>query len=82
MAPHPTGRGYWLVARDGGVFPFGAARFHGSAGASAPAAGVVDIVATPSGRGYWLVTGTGAVLAYGDAPRLQSTARASTVGGA
>ena len=27
-----TGRGYWLVAADGGVFTFGDARFHGSTG--------------------------------------------------
>jgi methionine-rich copper-binding protein CopC len=27
-----TGKGYWLVATDGGVFNFGDARFFGSAG--------------------------------------------------
>ena len=26
----PSGRGYWLVASDGGVFSFGDATFHGS----------------------------------------------------
>ena len=26
------GQGYWLVARDGGVFSFGDAGFYGSAG--------------------------------------------------
>ncbi len=30
MAARPQGDGYWLVARDGGVFSFGNARFHGS----------------------------------------------------
>jgi ribosomal protein L24E len=30
MAPAP-GEGYWFVGRDGGVFTFGQARFHGSA---------------------------------------------------
>jgi hypothetical protein len=29
----PSGRGYWFVAADGGVFSFGDARFHGSTGA-------------------------------------------------
>ena len=24
----PDGKGYWLVAKDGGVFAFGSARFH------------------------------------------------------
>ncbi|HEX5266199.1 MAG TPA: hypothetical protein VFW24_05455, partial [Acidimicrobiales bacterium] len=29
----PDGRGYWLVASDGGIFSFGDATFHGSTGA-------------------------------------------------
>ena len=29
MAARPQGDGYWLVAKDGGVFTFGAAGFHG-----------------------------------------------------
>ena len=36
MAATPDGRGYWLVASDGGVFAFGDARFHGSLGAVRP----------------------------------------------
>ncbi len=32
MAPTPDGRGYWLVASDGGIFAFGDARFYGSTG--------------------------------------------------
>ncbi len=31
MTATPTGKGYWLVASDGGVFSFGDARFYGSA---------------------------------------------------
>ena len=30
MAPAPGGRGYWLVASDGGIFGFGDAGFYGS----------------------------------------------------
>ena len=26
----PSGRGYWLVASDGGIFSFGDAHFYGS----------------------------------------------------
>jgi hypothetical protein len=26
MAPTPDGKGYWLVATDGGIFTFGTAR--------------------------------------------------------
>ena len=33
MASTPNGRGYWLVAADGGIFTFGNAHFYGSTGA-------------------------------------------------
>ena len=33
MQSTPNGGGYWLVARDGGVFSFGDAVFFGSTGA-------------------------------------------------
>ena len=29
MAATPTGKGYWLVASDGGIFTFGDAHFYG-----------------------------------------------------
>ena len=68
MAVTPDGKGYWLVAKDGGVFAFGDATFYGSARASrwlAPSS------AWPSARfglGYWLVEAGGQVLAFGSAP--------------
>ncbi len=33
MAATPDGKGYWLVASDGGIFTYGDAGFYGSAGA-------------------------------------------------
>lgn len=30
MAVNPQGRGYWMIARDGGVFSFRSAPFFGS----------------------------------------------------
>ena len=33
MAATPAGRGYWLVASDGGIFSYGDAQFYGSTGA-------------------------------------------------
>ena len=36
MAATPDGRGYWLVASDGGIFAFGDAGFYGSTGGTAP----------------------------------------------
>jgi hypothetical protein len=32
MAPTFSGKGYWLVASDGGIFNYGDAAFDGSAG--------------------------------------------------
>ena len=67
MAATPDGGGYWLVARDGGVFGYGDARFFGSAGALPLNAPVVGMAATPDGGGYWLVARDGGVFGYGDA---------------
>lgn len=62
----PTG-GYWLGAADGGVFAYGGAGFHGSAGSLRLRRPVVDMKPSPSGQGYWLVAADGGVFAYGDA---------------
>jgi Cu/Zn superoxide dismutase len=62
-----TGDGYWLVAADGGVFSFGDAGFHGSAGDLRLAQPIVGMVPTPSGDGYWLVAADGGVFSFGDA---------------
>jgi len=67
MAATVSGRGYWLVAADGGVFTFGDAQFYGSAGNLKLNAPVVGMLATRSGGGYWLVAKDGGVFAYGDA---------------
>lgn len=67
-AAHPSGKGYWQCAADGGVFPFGAAGFFGSMGGTALAAPVVGMAATPSGNGYWLFAADGGVFPFGDAP--------------
>jgi hypothetical protein len=72
MAATPDGRGYWLVAADGGVFAFGDAPFLGSAGGQSVNQPVVGMAATPDGRGYWLVAADGGVFAFGDAPFLGS----------
>jgi hypothetical protein len=69
MAASVDGRGYWLVAGDGGVFTYGDANYHGSV----PGQGivgqpsVVGITTAPSGQGYWLARSNGAVYSYGDA---------------
>ncbi len=59
--------GYWLVASDGGIFSFGAARFFGSTAGTVLQRPVTGISPTPDRRGYWLVAADGGVFAYGDA---------------
>jgi len=73
VAAAPDGGGYWLVARDGGVFGYGDAGFFGSAGSLALNAPIVGMAATRDGRGYWLVAADGGIFSYGDAHFLGST---------
>ncbi len=72
MAATPDGRGYWLVASDGGIFSFGDAPFLGSEGGVALDAPVVGMAATPDAKGYWLVASDGGIFSFGDAPFLGS----------
>jgi hypothetical protein len=65
--PSPDGRGYWLVASDGGIFAYGDAGFYGSAGALPLNKPIVGMATTPDGKGYWLVASDGGIFAYGDA---------------
>jgi peptidoglycan hydrolase-like protein with peptidoglycan-binding domain len=67
MANTPDGRGYWLVAADGGVFSFGSARFFGSTGNIRLAQPIVGMASAPGGRGYWLVARDGGVFSFGTA---------------
>ena len=73
MSATPSGRGYWLVGADGGVFSFGDARFSGSTGGMRLNQPIVAMSATPSGHGYWLVGADGGVLSFGDARFFGST---------
>lgn len=77
VVAHPSGKGYWTVAQDGGVFAFGEAP---PLGAHDPVPGanlkpghlVVDAAATPTGNGLWLTASDGAIFALGDAGYLGS----------
>jgi lipoprotein-anchoring transpeptidase ErfK/SrfK len=72
MATNRTGDGYWLVARDGGIFSYGNAAFHGSTGAIRLNQPIVGIAPTATGGGYWMVAADGGIFAYGDATFLGS----------
>jgi ribosomal protein L24E len=63
-AATPDGKGYWLVASDGGVFAFGDAPFHGSTGNSVLNEPIVGMAPTPDGTGYWLVAGDGGIFSF------------------
>jgi hypothetical protein len=74
MAATPTGRGYWLVAADGGIFAYGDAAFDGSTGAIRLNQPVVGIAPFGNDAGYWLVAKDGGIFAFGGAPFLGSPA--------
>ena len=60
------GKGYWMVAGDGGAFTFGDAAFYGSEGATKLPAPVVGIAQTRDQGGYLTVGSDGSVYAHGD----------------
>ena len=59
--------GYWVNAADGGVFSFGNAQFHGSAGGMRLNKPVVGMATTHDAGGYWEVASDGGVFSFGDA---------------
>ena len=67
IVPTASGRGYYLVFADGGVFAYGDAPFLGSMGGEELNSPVVSAAVTPSGEGYWLLGADGGVFAFGDA---------------
>jgi hypothetical protein len=64
--------GYWLVASDGGVFPFHVG-FYGSTGGIHLNQPVVGMANTPNGKGYWLVASDGGIFNFGNAHFYGST---------
>jgi hypothetical protein len=68
IAATADGKGYWLVASDGGVFTFGDAGFYGSMGGQPLNQPMVAIAGNPDGTGYWTASADGGVFSFGDAP--------------
>jgi hypothetical protein len=60
----PPKQGYWLVARDGGVFPFGSAKGFGSAADMHLDSPVVGLGQLPGNDGYDVATANGKVYAF------------------
>jgi hypothetical protein len=63
--------GYWLVAKDGGVFSFNAP-FYGSTGDIRLNAPIIGMASDPATGGYWLVASDGGVFSF-HAPFFGST---------
>ena len=72
-AAYPTGEGYYLAARDGGMFTFGEAQFFGSTGDIRLNSPIVGMEATPFPEGYWLVASDGGIFTFGSARFFGST---------
>ena len=75
MAATPDGRGYWLVAGDGGIFAYGDAVFHGTA--PAPTGSVVAMTVDKASGGYWLIGSDGTIQPF-DAPPVGALASPPT----
>jgi N-acetylmuramoyl-L-alanine amidase-like protein len=73
MAASPSGRGYWLVASDGGVFAVNVP-FRGSVPQHQTYGRAVQLRVTDSGDGYYVAGGDGAMFAFGDADRRRERA--------
>jgi PKD repeat protein len=63
----PNTTGYWLVAKDGGIFNYGDAKFFGSTGNLHLEHPMVAMAARPQHDGYWLVSTAGEIFAFGAA---------------
>jgi hypothetical protein len=73
MARTASGTGYWLVAADGGIFPFGDAVGYGSTGNMRLNQPIVGMATTGNGQGYWLVGADGGIFPFGNARGIGST---------
>ena len=73
MTPTASGKGYWFVASDGGLFAFGDARFFGSMGDTVLNKPVVGMAASRTGQGYRMVAADGGIFSFGDAGFYGST---------
>jgi hypothetical protein len=73
-----SGQGYLVLMADGGIYPFGDARYFGSPKKSAVAAASLRIAIRSSSDGYWVLGSDGQVRNFGFAAALGSPAIAGT----
>jgi subtilisin family serine protease len=58
--------GYWVLASNGGVCPFGSVPYLGDAPLPA-GTNAVNLTGSPTNNGYWIVDSSGHVFSFGDA---------------
>jgi hypothetical protein len=68
MASTPTGRGYWLVRKNGLVYNFGDAKNLGSA-PTLESDPVVAIISNPVAQGYLIIRRDSEAASAGAAPK-------------
>jgi hypothetical protein len=73
IAAARNGKGYWLLAADGGVFSFGVT-FHGSLPGRGIDAFATQIKPTSNGGGYYILAADGRVFGLGNTKSTSSTA--------
>jgi hypothetical protein len=66
-------QGYYVAGVNGGLTPFGDARFHGDLLGRQLSAPIISLTATPNGAGYWLLGTDGGIFAFGNARFFGST---------
>ena len=66
MAATPDGRGYWLVASDGGIFTAGDAGFYGSGASKGIGDRIIGMAPSADGLGYFLISQDGMSYPFGD----------------
>jgi hypothetical protein len=71
LTPPTAAQGYWLVARDGGIFSYNRP-FFGSTGSIVLNKPIVGMATTNDEHGYWMVGADGGIFAFGDAPYVGS----------
>jgi hypothetical protein len=64
--PATNQQGYWLTARDGGVFTYNLP-YYGSMGCTPLNKPIVGMTRTPNGGGYWQVASDGGIFSFGNA---------------
>ena len=79
LAVSATGAGYWILMANGGIYPFGDARYFSSPRRAALGVAPVRMAARPQHDGYWVLLADGSVRGFGAAASLGGPGTATGV---